>query len=203
LLWERAWGGTASDESLAVAAASDGSVYVAGTTTNFGAGDQDAFVLHLQPTGKKKLLDAFTWGGTGFETGAGVAVNGGTLMLAATTTTAPPYSFLAASARLSAPRGTLAVVEGALADVAGVVANPAAGAITPDGKHDLQRKLRGSARENRAIMTCSRTEALPRGTDEESGCSHAFCALFAAIEVIDIGCGLLEAPPVAAYVTLR
>jgi hypothetical protein len=79
------------------------------------------------------VLDAFTWGGTGFETGAGVAVSGGTLMLAATTTAPPPYSLLAASAKLSAPRGTLAVVDGVLTDVAGVVSNPAAGAATPDG----------------------------------------------------------------------
>jgi hypothetical protein len=78
-------------------------------------------------------LAAFTWGGTGFETGAGVAVNGGTLMLAATTTTAPPYFLLAAAARLSAPRGTLAVVEGVLADVPGVVTDLIAGAATPDG----------------------------------------------------------------------
>src|SRR5262249_43561363 len=76
-----------------VVAPDAGTIYVAGTTTTFGAGSQDAFVLHLQPTGKR-LLQAFTWGGTGFETGAGVAVSGGTLMLAATTTTGPPYSLL-------------------------------------------------------------------------------------------------------------
>jgi hypothetical protein len=40
---------------------------------------------------------------------------------------------LAASAKLSAPRGTLAVVEGVLADVHGVAAAPAADAATPDG----------------------------------------------------------------------
>jgi uncharacterized delta-60 repeat protein len=132
LVFDKQFAGRASETGEGVAVAPDDTIYVAGTTTTFGAGDQDAFVLHLEPTGKK-LLDAFTWGGTGFETGAGVAVNGGTLMLAATTTTAPPYSFLAASAKLSAPRGTLAVVEGVLADVAGAVADPAAGAITPNG----------------------------------------------------------------------
>jgi uncharacterized delta-60 repeat protein len=132
LVFDKQFDGRSTETGDGVAIAPDNAIYVAGTTTTFGAGNQDAFVLHLQPTGKK-LLDAFTWGGTGFETGAGVAVSGGTLMLAATTTTAPPYSLLAASARLSAPRGTLAVVEGALLDVAGVVSDPAAGAITPDG----------------------------------------------------------------------
>jgi hypothetical protein len=132
LVFDKQFDGRATETGEGVAVAPDDTIYVTGTTTTFGAGDQDAFVLHLQPTGKK-LLDAFTWGGTGFETGAGVAVSGGTLMLAVTTTTPPPYSLLVATARLSAPRGTLAVVEGVLADVPGVVADPAAGAATPDG----------------------------------------------------------------------
>jgi uncharacterized delta-60 repeat protein len=132
LVFDKQFAGRVSETGEGVAVAPDNTIYVAGTTTSFGAGDQDAFVLHLQPTGKK-LLDALTWGGAGFETGAGVAVNGGTLMLAATTTTAPPYSLLPASAKLSAPRGTLAVVEGVLTDVVGVVTNPAAGTTTPEG----------------------------------------------------------------------
>jgi uncharacterized delta-60 repeat protein len=132
LVFDKQFDGRVSETGEGVAIAPDNTIYVAGTTTTFGAGDQDAFVLHVQSTGKK-ILDALTWGGAGFETGAGVAVNGGTLMLAATTTTAPPYSLLPASAKLSAPRGTLAVVEGVLADVAGVVANPAAGTTTSDG----------------------------------------------------------------------
>jgi uncharacterized delta-60 repeat protein len=132
LVFDKQFAGRVSETGDGVAIAPDNTIYVAGTTTSFGAGDQDAFVLHLQPTGKK-VLDAFTWGGTGFETGAGVAVSGGTLMLAATTNTGPPYSLLAASAKLSAPRGALAVIEGVLADVAGVVVDPAAGAAMPDG----------------------------------------------------------------------
>jgi uncharacterized delta-60 repeat protein len=132
LVFDKQFDGRVSETGEGVAVAPDNTIYVAGTTTTFGAGDQDAFVLHMQPTGKK-LLDAFTWGGTGFETGAGIAVSGGTLMLAATTTTPPPYSLLGAAARLSAPRGTLAVVEGALADVPGVVTDLVAGAATPDG----------------------------------------------------------------------
>ena len=132
LVFDKQFVGRVSETGEGVAVASDNSIYVAGTTTSFGAGFQDAFVLHVQPTGKK-VLDAVTWGGAGFETGVGVAVNGGTVMLAATTQTGPPYSLLPASAKLSAPRGRLAVVEGALADVAGVVADPAAGTTTPEG----------------------------------------------------------------------
>src|SRR5262249_37483795 len=50
-------------------------------------------------------LDAVTWGGPDFETGAGVAVSGTTLSLAATTTAGPPYSLLPAAAKLSLARG--------------------------------------------------------------------------------------------------
>ncbi len=132
LVFDKQFAGRVGETGDGVAVAADNTIYVAGTTTSFGAGNQDAFVLHLQPTGKK-ILDAFTWGGTGFETAAGVSVSGGTLTLAASTNTPPPYSFLAASARLSAPRGILAVVQGVLADVTGVVADPAAGATTPAG----------------------------------------------------------------------
>jgi hypothetical protein len=89
LVFDKQFDGRVNETGDGVAIASDNTIYVAGTTTSFGAGFQDAFVLHLQPTGKK-LLDAVTWGGTGFETGAGVAVNGATLMLAATTTAGPP-----------------------------------------------------------------------------------------------------------------
>jgi hypothetical protein len=42
-----------------VAFAPDSTIYVGGTTTSVGAGNQDALVLHLDATGKK-LLDALT-----------------------------------------------------------------------------------------------------------------------------------------------
>ena len=132
LVFDKQFAGRVSETGDGVAVAADNTIYVAGTTTSFGAGFQDAFMLHVQSTGKK-ILDAVTWGGPGFETGAGVAVSGGTVMLAATTQTGPPYSLLPASAKLSAPRGTLAAVDGVLSNVAGVVADLAAGTTTPDG----------------------------------------------------------------------
>jgi len=61
LLFDKQFDGRGGETAAGVAVApDDGTVYVAGTTTSFGAGDQDAFVLHLVPTGKK-LLDAVTW----------------------------------------------------------------------------------------------------------------------------------------------
>ena len=133
LVFDKQFDGRGSETATGVGVApDDGSVYVAGTTTTFGAGFQDAFVLHLVPTGKK-LLGAVTWGGTGFEEGAGVGVIPGTIALAATTTNPPPYSLLDASAKLSAARGTLAVVAGILTEPAGISADPAAGVATTNG----------------------------------------------------------------------
>jgi hypothetical protein len=133
LLFDKEFDGRNGETATGVAVApDDGTVYVAGTTTSFGAGSQDAFVLHLAPTGKR-LLDAVTWGGTGFEEGSGVGVIAGTVALSATTTNPPPYSLLPASARLSAARGTLAVVAGVLTQPAGISADPAAGTATPNG----------------------------------------------------------------------
>jgi hypothetical protein len=133
LLFDKQFDGRGGETGTGVAVApDDGTLYVTGTTTSFGAGSQDAFVLHLVPTGKK-LLDAFTWGGTGFEEGSGVGVIAGTVALSATTTNPPPYSLLNASARLSAARGTLAVVAGILTEPAGISADPAAGAAMPNG----------------------------------------------------------------------
>ncbi len=133
LLFDKQFAGRNGETAEGVAVApDDGAIFVAGTTTSFGAGSQDAFVLHLQPTGKK-ALGVVTWGGTGFETGAGVAVRGRTVSLGATTSAPPPYSLLAAAAKLSAPKGTLSASEGNLDIVAGVVADPGLGAATPNG----------------------------------------------------------------------
>jgi hypothetical protein len=97
-----------------------------------GAGSEDAFVLHLAPTGKK-LLDAVTWGGAGSEEGTGVGVIAGRVALAATTTNPPPYSLLNAAAKLSAAKGTVAIGTAALTVPAGTSANPGLGAATPTG----------------------------------------------------------------------
>jgi hypothetical protein len=133
LLFDKQFDGRGGETGTGVAVVpDDGTIYVAGITTSFGAGNQDAFVLHLVPTGKK-LLDAVTWGGTGFEEGSGVDVIASTVMLSATTTNPPPYSLLNAPVRLSAARGTLAVGAGVLALPAGTFADPAAGATTPTG----------------------------------------------------------------------
>ena len=133
LVFDKQFDGRVNETAEGVAVdQTDGSIYVSGTTTSFGAGSEDAYVLHLQPTGKK-LLSAVTWGGSAQEEGAGVAVGGTSVALAATTNAAPPYVLQAAAAKLSSPRSALSVSAVTLALAAGVIANPGAGAATPAG----------------------------------------------------------------------
>jgi hypothetical protein len=137
LVFNRVYADAATAEAVTVAP-DDGSIYVAGTTTTSGTGFQEAFVLHLQSTGKK-VLDSATWGGAeSFEEGLGVAVAGGTVVLGATTTTGPPYSLLEARARLSTPKSTLIADPGGMADAAGTASIVAFGVATPGGSTTYQ-----------------------------------------------------------------
>jgi len=132
LVFDREFGGKGGEDATGVSVAQDGSIYMSGTSTSFGAGFQDAFVVRVQANGKAG--DAATWGGTGFETGGGVSVtSGGTVVLGATTTVPPPYAVLAAPRKVSSPHGALAAVAGALTDATGVATNPAAGVTTTNG----------------------------------------------------------------------
>jgi hypothetical protein len=78
LLQQRTWGGSDRDGANGVAVASDGSVYVTGSTRSFGAGGDDAFLLKYGANGT--LLWQRTYGtapdplNSGEESGIDVAV---------------------------------------------------------------------------------------------------------------------------------
>jgi hypothetical protein len=133
LVFDREYGGKGGEDATGVAFGANGLIYMSGTSTSFGAGFQDAFVVGVQANGKTN--GAATWGGPEFEIGGGVGVTAnGTVVLGASTTVPPPYSLVPASKKLSKPRGgSLSSAPGILMDAAGVVANPAAGAATPSG----------------------------------------------------------------------
>ena len=132
LAFEREFGGKGGEDATGVSIAQTGVIYMSGTSTSFGAGFQDAFVVSVQPNGKAG--SAATWGGTAFETGGGVGLTSdGTIVLGATTSAAPPYALLSAPRKVSSPHGSFGASDGALNDVTGVVANPAAGATATNG----------------------------------------------------------------------
>ena len=121
------------DTGEGIGVAPDGSVLLAGTTTDLGVGFQDAFVARLDSAGKK-VTGAATWGSTGFETGGGVAAAAdNTVQLAATTSQGPPYSLLPAQLKLSSPKFTVATPPGQLRNPAGTVSIPTHGASEPPG----------------------------------------------------------------------
>jgi hypothetical protein len=132
LIFEREFGGKGGEDASGVAIAQDGVVYMSGTSTSFGAGFQDAFVVAVQPNGKAG--SAATWGGAAFETGGGVSVTSdGTVVLGATTTAPPPYVVSSAPRKVSSPHGSFGAADGVLIDASGIVTNPGAGATPTNG----------------------------------------------------------------------
>ena len=72
VVWERVWGAGSSSLGEAVAVAADGSVYIAGQTRGFGAGNGDAFLAKFAADGT--LLWDRTLGGSNFDAAVDVAV---------------------------------------------------------------------------------------------------------------------------------
>ncbi len=73
LLWQKTWGGSKSDTGQGVAVEASGNIYVTGSTSNFGAGFDDLFLLKFNSTGS--LLWQKAWGGSNFNEGYHVAVD--------------------------------------------------------------------------------------------------------------------------------
>ena len=131
LVWDRSWGGRNGEAAQGVGVAPDGTVYLAGSTHSFGAGNEDAFVVQLLPSGK--ATDAITWGSAGLDNGSGVGVAGdGTVKLAGTAS-APPYSFLRAPTKTTRLRGSLATPTGSLLDALGSASDAGGVVSTPNG----------------------------------------------------------------------
>jgi uncharacterized delta-60 repeat protein len=131
LVWDRVWGGRSGDVSGGVAVAADGTALWSGDSNSYGAGSDDAFLLHMSADGR--TIDSNTWGGTGIDHGDGVAVGPtGTISLAATAETAP-FSFLGAPAKTSRPRGTLTTPTTPLTDASGAVTDPGGTLAVPAG----------------------------------------------------------------------
>ena len=85
---EHTWGGLERDGANGVVVASDGSVYVTGSTRSFGAGDDDAFVLKYGADGTLEWQRTYGTApddlNSGQESGIGVAVapdNSGVVVL--------------------------------------------------------------------------------------------------------------------------
>ncbi len=74
LLWEKAWGGAASDDPVGLAVNSYGEVFVIANTTSYGEGNTDVLLLKFSPAGD--LHGALTWGSAGQEFATGLTLDG-------------------------------------------------------------------------------------------------------------------------------
>jgi hypothetical protein len=68
--WRQTFGGSGSDIGAGVAVLADGSIFILATTTSFGAGGQDFWLIKTDPHGNR-LWDK-TFGGAGEETAVGL-----------------------------------------------------------------------------------------------------------------------------------
>ena len=72
LKWSRIWGGTGTEDCRSVVTDGDSSIYVVGTTSSYGNGLKDLFVLKYDSAGI--LIDSIFWGGTNDEIAKDVAM---------------------------------------------------------------------------------------------------------------------------------
>jgi uncharacterized delta-60 repeat protein len=71
--WAHTWGGSNDDEAISVALDRNGNIYIAGSTSSFGAGNLDVLLLKYDSSGN--LLWVRTWGGSNQDETHTVAVD--------------------------------------------------------------------------------------------------------------------------------
>jgi len=76
LALQRTWGGPDFDLGAGVALASDGSIYLAGSTHSFGAGDEDIFLVKFAADGSLVWQRTFGTGGAEFASAVAVGPDG-------------------------------------------------------------------------------------------------------------------------------
>lgn len=74
LLWTRNWGGAGTEDSRSLVIDGDSMIYVVGTTTSYGNGGSDIFVLKYDNSGT--LIDSIIWGGAYDEVAKDVVMFG-------------------------------------------------------------------------------------------------------------------------------
>jgi hypothetical protein len=132
LTWARGYGGDEGDFPGGVATRADGTALIGGETASFGAGSDDAFLLQLDANGKGVACNS--WGGPGTDHGDDVELApSGTIVLAGTTTSSPPFTFAACARQTSKLRASVGAPDVPLADATGTLADPGGTVATPNG----------------------------------------------------------------------
>jgi hypothetical protein len=132
LIWSRGFGGCQGDFPGGVVARADGSVLVGGESGSFGAGSDDAFLLQLDANGKG--VSCNSWGGSGIDHGDDVELApNGTILLAGTTGSSPPFTFASCARQTSRLRATVAAPDVPFENATGALADPGGTVATPNG----------------------------------------------------------------------
>jgi hypothetical protein len=79
LKWSRLWGGTGTEDSRALVADGDSIIFVVGSTSSYGKGGKDIFILKFDSAGT--LIDSLFWGGAYDEVAHDVAKFGNYLYI--------------------------------------------------------------------------------------------------------------------------
>ncbi len=132
LIWDRGYGGNQGDFPGGIVARTDGTVLIRGESASFGAGSDDACLLQLDANGKGVVCNS--WGGPGIDHGDDVELApNGTIVLAGTTASSPPFTFATCGRQTRRLRGTVGAPEVPFADATGTLADPGGTVATPNG----------------------------------------------------------------------
>ncbi len=74
LYWTKIWGGSGTEDSRSLVTDGDSIIYVAGTTSSYGSGGKDIFILKYDSAGT--LIDSLIWGGMYDEVAKDVVMHG-------------------------------------------------------------------------------------------------------------------------------
>lgn len=132
LIWSRLWGGNGTEDSRALVTDGDSIIYVVGSTSSYGSGGKDIFILKYNSTGT--LIDSLFWGGVYNEIAHDVVMYGDYLYI-----TGETYSFGNARSDGYHAEGLLLKANGRTMQAPDTVMTSVESSFPPSGGYALQQ----------------------------------------------------------------
>ena len=134
LLSQKTWGGSDGDYGNDVAVDGSGDIYVTGFTKSFGIGSLDVILLMYSASGS--LLSQKTWGGSDYDYGVAVVVDGGGIVYLTGEALDTYGSWDTPSGTETSPSGLETSPSGEESSSSGTEINPSGTETTPEGVED-------------------------------------------------------------------